>query len=505
MSTAILVCGMHRSGTSAVTGALQLAGISLGRGLLAPAADNPKGYFENERAVEIHERLLDALGSSWDDVRPLPKDWVKSAGAKEAKNSIRRLVEEEFGGDSLWAIKDPRICRFLPLWCSVLDEFGIAGVALMIVRKPAEVAASIAARNGWAPALGNLLWMRHVFESEAATRDLPRSVISYQDLLQDPAGSLRDAMSRLGVKTQFEDSNSRLVEFVDSSQRHHTTSYPATGKLDALLEEAYSQLVSIEKGGGRWQQVQAIGERAEAILADWSPYIEAVADKAARHRADLAKMEIVRYEVQSQLNAQIQWSEEAVAKESALHGQLAETYAQRDQLALKALAVEAEYGNLHARYEQLANDMSLLSASSAHRELELAQSKDRLMRTEQELAQSKQKLAVSEDELARQLERVAEQLAENARLDALVLDLEEARRSVASEKSQLEGHVRYLENLRDALLLENRELKSNIIDFSLQLDQIRNSRSWRLTRPLRGVANVLRSFFHRIAALGRGR
>ena len=61
---ALLVLGMHRSGTSAVAGALRLAGVDLGADLMAPAADNPKGFFEHAGVVAIHDRLLQALGRS---------------------------------------------------------------------------------------------------------------------------------------------------------------------------------------------------------------------------------------------------------------------------------------------------------------------------------------------------------------------------------------------------------------------------------------------------------
>ena len=44
---AIIVLGMHRSGTSALTGVLNRVGVNLGDNLVAPEADNPAGYWEN--------------------------------------------------------------------------------------------------------------------------------------------------------------------------------------------------------------------------------------------------------------------------------------------------------------------------------------------------------------------------------------------------------------------------------------------------------------------------
>jgi hypothetical protein len=42
---ALIILSMHRSGTSALTGVLNLMGVSLGKELLQPQPDNPKGFF----------------------------------------------------------------------------------------------------------------------------------------------------------------------------------------------------------------------------------------------------------------------------------------------------------------------------------------------------------------------------------------------------------------------------------------------------------------------------
>ena len=47
----VVVLGMHRSGTSALTKALELFGIDLGTDLLPPQDDNPKGFFEDRGLV----------------------------------------------------------------------------------------------------------------------------------------------------------------------------------------------------------------------------------------------------------------------------------------------------------------------------------------------------------------------------------------------------------------------------------------------------------------------
>src|SRR5262245_33726756 len=141
-SRAILVLGMHRSGTSAVTRVLNLLCASLGARLMAPVpGDHEKGYWGNQDAVDINERLLSGIGRSWHDVRDMPHGWQQSAAASDAYAAMTRLVEVEFASSSLWAVKDPRICRLAPIWLRALADCGVRPGVLLVVRHPREVAA----------------------------------------------------------------------------------------------------------------------------------------------------------------------------------------------------------------------------------------------------------------------------------------------------------------------------------------------------------------------------
>jgi len=216
-NTALLVAGMHRSGTSALAGALNLLGIPLGSRLLEPGPDNPKGYWEHRDIVVVHERLLAALGSRWDDVRALPDGWLSSEPARRAAAAITEIIERDFAGIPVWAVKDPRLCRVLPLWFGVLDKLGIQPTVLFMVRDPGEVSASIAARNHWAPPIGEILWLRYVTESLKHSQRVPRSVVTFDALLANPAVTLSNVLSELGLRPKATDAgaNESLGQFVD--------------------------------------------------------------------------------------------------------------------------------------------------------------------------------------------------------------------------------------------------------------------------------------------------
>jgi hypothetical protein len=118
---AILVLGMHRSGTSALAGALGLLGARLPARQMPPHVDNPKGYFESAHIVAIHERLLAAAGTSWFGLDRISDEWFHSAQATSFVDELVAAVREEFDDAALFVVKDPRMCRLMPIWREVLN------------------------------------------------------------------------------------------------------------------------------------------------------------------------------------------------------------------------------------------------------------------------------------------------------------------------------------------------------------------------------------------------
>ena len=65
--TAILVAGMHRSGTSAVSRILNLLGCALPKTLSSAGPDNPSGFRESMAIKDLNDAILASAGSAWDD------------------------------------------------------------------------------------------------------------------------------------------------------------------------------------------------------------------------------------------------------------------------------------------------------------------------------------------------------------------------------------------------------------------------------------------------------
>src|SRR5437764_7940125 len=178
----VCVTGMHRSGTSAVARLISMLGVHLGdeTGLIGSLPDNPEGFWERIDIVSLNESRLHALGGSWDDP-PLPPerwdDWPRVASWQ----AMAEAAAGPLGGrGTLAGWKDPRTSLLLPFWATVVP----LAPTILVVRQPAAVATSLAARNRLGPERSAYLWLRY---TAAAWRDDPdRVVLHYEDLVDDP-------------------------------------------------------------------------------------------------------------------------------------------------------------------------------------------------------------------------------------------------------------------------------------------------------------------------------
>lgn len=220
----ILVLGMHRSGTSALAGTFDLLGFSLGEDLLpAVANDNPRGYFEHNRVVQVHDRLLSAFGMDWTDWRTLPEGWLRRAPARRALEELREIVGSLLAGGRTAVIKDPRSCRFVPLWRELLTQMGVRAHFAFIARHPVEVVASLRRRGGMSDHQAGLLSMTYQMEAEHATRDASRVFLTYEDLIADWRSQVGRCHAAFGLEPLPADpaSIAAVDEFLDAQLRNH--------------------------------------------------------------------------------------------------------------------------------------------------------------------------------------------------------------------------------------------------------------------------------------------
>lgn len=261
-SQALMVLGMHRSGTSALAGALGLGGVALPAHLMPATDANPRGYFESQRFYELHEELLSDLGTPWYDLSPLPSGFLDSPEAEAWVERLAEAVRAEFGDSPLFVLKDPRLCRLVPLWKRVLDKVGADARWILVVRNPLEVAASLQREHAIEGRLGELLWLDHVLQAERATRGHRRVVVNYGQLIEDWRGTFRRLEDRLGLSFP---SLSRRAEaaidaFLQPSLRHHRVSIDDLARREDVIDWV--------KAVASWAESADVGEQDAAVILD---------------------------------------------------------------------------------------------------------------------------------------------------------------------------------------------------------------------------------------------
>jgi hypothetical protein len=244
-SKALLVLGMHRSGTSSIAGAMVRLGGAAPLNLLPPQDDNPRGFWESSVLVALNDQILTAAGSHWEDWRQFDPGRIDAAAAFALKDQAKSALAGEFGDASLAVIKDPRMCRLMPFWSSVFREANWSVRPVLQLRSPLEVALSLNRRNGIPLGLGCLIWLRHVLDAEAGTRGTRRAVVDWHDFLGDPRRTLERVGEQLDVvwPRWSDGALAEIDEFVSADMRRQRASdsdlqvHPA---VNHLVREAYA-------------------------------------------------------------------------------------------------------------------------------------------------------------------------------------------------------------------------------------------------------------------------
>ena len=158
------------------------------RGDLELKLENPLGFFESERLVEINNALLDELGCQWNRPPLLPACWDKPPLIDALQPHRSRL--SVYALERTWVDKDPRLCVTYSAYLHIL----LRRIPLVVaLREPLAVATSLHARNGFSLNRGLVLWWiyNHHMASQLCSEDL---LIPYCDLLAFDDQSLQQCL-----------------------------------------------------------------------------------------------------------------------------------------------------------------------------------------------------------------------------------------------------------------------------------------------------------------------
>ncbi len=196
----IIVLGMHRSGTSAVTGALAAMGAYVGypEELIATSWENPKGFFERIDARQLCDGFLHGANADWWRVAGFDAGAIPPSVVQSLRPALDGMMAK-LNRRAVWALKEPRMCLLMPVFEAALH----APKTVFVARHPVEVAGSLKRRNAFALSVGLALWEVYTVRALTYIADKPHVLVSYPRLLRDPVagiGRLATGLSALGVE-----------------------------------------------------------------------------------------------------------------------------------------------------------------------------------------------------------------------------------------------------------------------------------------------------------------
>lgn len=248
----VFVLGMHRSGTSALSGMLVKSGLDGPMGPMPATPNNPMGYYESWAAMLLNEKLLGDLGSKWSSTKTVSEDcWVRHSHATGSwRSGILSLLHNEFPPGGVAVLKDPRLCFLLHGLRPWLHSTLIPCAAFLTIRQPDEVVESLWLAEAIPRSQGLMLWLRHVLEAERNSRALNRRIIRHQDLMKEPETVLQHCYETLeqagGLEGVTQEAKISAAEFINPKlHRQHTSSTLPSWVLDEEVESLYALAVSV--------------------------------------------------------------------------------------------------------------------------------------------------------------------------------------------------------------------------------------------------------------------
>ena len=430
----IVVLGMHRSGTSALTRGLQTLGVELGNNLMpAFEGNNSKGFWEDLEITAINEALLAQCGHSWHSLGDFSQiDWPSLVAGTQGLRAIGYLAQQ-IERHSIFGLKDPRMARLLPFWKLIFQHLGVTPIFLIASRNPISVAQSLEKRDGLRAERSHLLWLEHCLPSLLETRSDKRLVINYDRLLSNP----REQLLRIARLSGLEEpSAANLTEYADRF-------------LDEQLRHSQFMIEDLPLDQRMLGETHRLFELLEQLATDEltldDPITTAQLDGLAQQLNSHAPLRTLLSE---QDRALAQWQSTTEQLQQVIT-------AQEHALAQQASAHDERLGQQTSTYDE-----RLRQQTSAYDE------------------RLRQQASAYDERLRQQTsaydERLLQQEAQHEAQD----------QEFAQLKEDLERHQAFLQH--------------HLISTRDTIAELQNSTSWRITRPLRAAGGLKKRFIGQV-------
>ncbi len=480
--TCVLVLGMHRSGTSAITRVLNIAGAKLPTNMMGPGAGNETGHWESNILAHCSDDILNELDSAWHDWRALEINRLSAKRRDEIIEEIRGIIEAEYNQAPFFVVKDPRICRFAPLFIEALTDADFDVRVVLIFRNPLEVCESLELRNNLSKADAALLWLRHVLDAESASRKLKRSIFTYDLLLNDWKTVFKKLSGELALNNTHDVNEiaPQIDEFLSPKHRHHMRT----------TEDVSDEPLLRDWIGAAYEQLLVLAQNSKSQMA--LARLDAIAGEFNRSNLFL-------YKLNSSMRATE--SDEISELRNSLNDryqQLSESRATREE----ALRESQELTNVLTMREEEISQINIAAAQSeamiaelkraiAQQRRETKKTNSALIKQKMEAEKLKELLSQAGSNEAVLLERIAQ-----AEGDAGHFETTSTQRGI--EIAELKGELARVTTTLTKYISQNQSLLAQLAEYRQAVQLLKFSNSWKITRPLRFISRkqkALRSLF----------
>ena len=441
---ALLVLGMHRSGTSAITGALGISGAWVGEEteLTSPNSENPQGFWERRDVRQLCDELLHAAGADWWKIAEFDSQAIALDALAKQRREFKKIVASLAEYDT-WAVKEPRLCLLLP----VLQDYIHNPVCIHIYRNPVEVARSLQVRDGFSISAGLALWEAYNLHALNASRKLPRILVDHQSLMLSPVETLSglvDKLDEFGLDHPINPDTKVVERFIDPRLYRQQASEEETREY--LLPSQLALWSSLKSGKVLDHDTHSISQATRRQLLDFE------STRLAMSRQQEETRRLV-----TDLHSRGKTIDELSAGMKSRAAAISELNAKLEQRARAIQSNERTIGELNAGMKSRAAAISELNARLEQRARAIQSNE----RTIGELNAGMKSRAAAISEL-------------NARLEQRTRTIQNNERIIGELSAGMKSRAAAIET-RDRMIGE-----------------LLHSTSWKVTRPLRALSSTSR-------------
>ncbi len=288
----VAVVGAPRSGTSAMAHALECLGVDMGDPRLHRPADkeNERGFWEDQRIIDLCSRLLASQGLNWNSLRLVSaSDWL-APGTSALLSQVTELVTEcvSHARGGIWGCKNPQMSRTIAVWAEAFRRADCRASYVVAIRNPLSFAASVTRGSphfgtGEAPTHLYLTWLVYTLGSLEPAIGGDRAVlVDYDNLVANPRSQLARISRDLDLPITSANAlavNTFCADFMEKGLRHASFKKDdlySDAKVPTIVEAAYRLLSSAaadnpslfsDEFRDQWNEIAATARASNATFS----------------------------------------------------------------------------------------------------------------------------------------------------------------------------------------------------------------------------------------------